>query len=130
MKNPARIAFYFFLALASVAVVFVFYSAEFWFQKTYHSARYVVGTVRELTETELVLQRRDGNEQVVLMEKETDIRKGRSAIQDDLHTGDRVLVVGVYDEQNQLQARLIRLLGSGACEAPITSFCFDYERVE
>jgi len=119
MKNPARIAFYFFLALASVAVVFVFYSAEFWFQKTYHSARYVVGTVRELTETELVLQRRDGNEQVV-----------RSAIQDDLHTGDRVLVVGVYDEQNQLQARLIRLLGSGACEAPITSFCFDYERVE
>jgi len=118
MKKPTHIVFYSLLVLAGVAMIVVFFLAEFWFQRTYHSTRYVVGTIQELTETELVLQRRDGGEQVVLIGEETDIRIGRSAVQDGLRTGDRVLVVGVYDEQDQLRARLIRLLDPNHMRRP------------
>jgi len=72
-----------------------------------------VGSIQSIdSQTQAVtLHLRDGTTQLVLVNKDTRIEKGRTRITlSDLKAGDRVTVIGTPDNQGRITARWIRVL--------------------
>jgi hypothetical protein len=70
------------------------------------------GEIIKINDSDLVIKGRDDVEKVILITKDTVIKKGRKTIKkEDLKVGNAVTVIGTPDKEGRIEAELIRVFG-------------------
>jgi len=68
------------------------------------------GEIIKINDSDFVIKGRNDMEKVVIITKDTLIKKGMTTIKkDELKVGDNVVVIGSPNEQGQIEAKLIRI---------------------
>jgi len=70
------------------------------------------GEIIKINDADLVIKGRDDVEKVILITKDTIIKKGKKTIKkEDLKVGNAITVIGNPDNQGKIEAELIRVFG-------------------
>jgi hypothetical protein len=70
------------------------------------------GEIIKINDSDLVIKGRDDVEKVILITKDTVIKKGKKTIKkEDLKVGNAITVIGNPDNQGRIEAELIRIFG-------------------
>jgi len=70
------------------------------------------GEIIKINDSDLVIKGRDDVEKVILITKDTVIKKGKKTIKkEDLKVGNAITVIGNPDNQGRIEAELIRVFG-------------------
>lgn len=70
------------------------------------------GEIVKINDSDLVIKGRDDVEKVILITKDTVIKKARKTIKkEDLKVGNAVTIIGAPDKEGRIEAKLIRVFG-------------------
>lgn len=67
------------------------------------------GEIIELNDSSFIIKGRENIEKVIVITKDTVIKKGRETVLDELKVGDQVTIIGSPNEDGQIEAKLIRV---------------------
>jgi hypothetical protein len=66
------------------------------------------GEIIELGDSSFVIKGRGDIEKIIIISEETIVRRGRKTEKDGLKIGDLVTIIGSFNEEGQIEAKLIR----------------------
>ena len=70
------------------------------------------GEIIKINDSDLVIKGKDDVEKIILITKDTVIKKGKKTIKkEDLKVGNAITVIGNPDNQGRIEAELIRVFG-------------------
>lgn len=79
------------------------------------------GSIIKIASSTLVIQSREGIEKVILLAKNTVVRRFRDTISiNDLKVNDNVIVIGSPNDAGQIEARFVRVLPSASSSLPVS----------
>jgi len=84
------------------------------------------GEIIEVKDDSFVIKGRGDIEKVVLITKDTVIKKGMETIKDNLKVGDFVVVIGSPNKEGQIEAKLIRVFEKNPKNLPFKGYKFQF----
>jgi len=84
------------------------------------------GEIIEVKDDSFVIKGRGDIEKVILITKDTVIKKGMETIKDNLKVGDFVVVIGSPNKEGQIEAKLIRVFEKNPKNLPFKGYKFQF----